>query len=171
MQKLIKLADGLWHIKQFVDPETWADIKHKILNLPNSEYTQQHEPMRSRLEILNPSDAFYARLRTLSKHTVQTVSEITNTDNLRDPPGLFLWRDFRGFKSDWHPDDFTRAPTAQIYVDGDQEQGTSFKIDNKETVIPFEPNTGYLMDNRYQIVHGMISPVQNRVRQSIYLIY
>jgi hypothetical protein len=62
-------------------------------------------------------------------------------------------------------------PTAQIYVDGDPSQGTTFKVNNKEIFIPFEPNTGYLMDNRYQIVHGMLTPVQDQVRQSIYLIY
>ena len=171
MQKLIKLADGLWHIQQFINDDQWQEIQNKILSLPDSEYTQQHEPMRNRLEILNPLDSFYLSLVKIASDTLLSVSDVTKNNGLRNPPGLFLWRDFQGYQSAWHPDDFTRMPTAQIYVDGDQSQGTTFKVDNKEIFIPFEPNTGYLMDNRYQIVHGMLTPVQHKVRQSIYLIY
>lgn len=171
MQKLIKLADGLWHIQQFVNDTQWQELQDKILGLPDSEYTQRHEPMRNRLEILNPSDPFYLSLVKIISDTLLAVGDVTKTNGLRNPPGLFLWRDFQGYQSAWHPDDFTCMPTAQIYVDGDRSQGTTFMINDKEIFIPFEPNTGYLMDNRYQIIHGMLTPVQHKVRQSIYLIY
>jgi hypothetical protein len=171
MKKLTKLADGLWHIQKFVDDNQWQDLKNKILSLPDSEYTQRHEPMRNRLEIQNPSDLFYLSLVKIASDSVLAVGNVTKNNNMRNPPGLFLWRDFHGYQSAWHPDDFTRMPTAQIYIDGDRSQGTSFIVDDKEIFIPFEPNTGYLMDNRYQIVHGMMTPVQDKVRQSIYLIY
>ena len=171
MQKLNQLADGLWHIEQFFSVDSWEHIRNNILNIPESEYQNRHEPMRIRLEIQRPTIPFYQSLTDIASDSVSAVSHVTKNKNLRNPPGLFLWRDFAGFRSDWHPDDFTRAPTAQIYVDGEEDQGTSFVINGKEHTIPFKPNTGYLMDNRYQIVHGMLAPVREKIRQSIYLIY
>lgn len=171
MQKITQLATGLWHIEKFFPDDLWEEFKNSILSIPDSEYQNRHEPMRIRLEIQNPVNQFYQKLLKFGVDTVPLVSKLTNHDNLRDPPGLFLWRDFEGFRSYWHPDDFTNLPTAQIYIDGSQEQGTSFVINNNEIKIPFEPNTGYLMDNRYQIVHGMLTPVDKKIRQSIYLIY
>lgn len=171
MQKTNKLADGLWYIEKFLPDDHWEEIKYKIINISKDEYQNRHEPMRDRLEILNPTDQFYLSLINIAIGTVPVVSNLAQCSNLRNPPGLFLWRDFTGFKSHWHPDDFTTLPTAQVYVDGDENLGTSFIINNTEITIPFKPNTGYLMDNRFQIVHGMLTPVQDKVRQSIYLIY
>ena len=171
MQKLNQLADGLWHIEQFFSEDCWESVRNNILNIPNSEYQNRHEPMRLRLEILRPTITFYQSLIGIASNSVSAVADVTKIKNLRNPPGLFLWRDFVGFKSDWHPDDFTQHPTAQIYIEGDVDQGTSFIINGKEHTIPFKPNTGYLMDNRYQLVHGMITPVRENIRQSMYLIY
>jgi hypothetical protein len=171
MQIKNKLADGLWHIEKFLPDHQWEEIKYKIIDLPGNEYQSRYEPMRNRLEILNPTDQFYQDLANIAIETVLIVSKLTKCSNLRNPPGLFLWRDFIGFKSHWHPDDFTHLPTAQIYVDGNKDLGTSFIINDEEITIPFEPNTGYLMDNKYQIVHGMLNPVREKIRQSIYLIY
>lgn len=171
MQKVNQLHNGLWHIEKFLSDEHWDDVKNEILKIPDNEFQNRHEPMRLRLEIVDIKKPFYQTLVNIVKQSVPIVSRITSYSNLRDPPGLFLWRDTVGFKSDWHPDDFTKLPTAQIYIDGEQDQGTSFKINNKEYTIPFESNSGYLMDNRYQIVHGLISPVKKKIRQSMYLIY
>ncbi len=168
---LNQLAVGLWHIEQFLPDNQWQSVQENILSIEDSAYKNRHEPMRIRLEIQNPSNVFYRSLVDISINTVKTVADTVLISNLRNPPGLFLWRDFAGFRSDWHPDDFTHCPTAQVYIDGDEVNGTSFRVNNEEITIPFKPNTGYLMDNRYQLIHGMLTPVQNKVRQSIYLIY
>lgn len=171
MQKLSKITKGLWHIEKFLPDEVWNSIRTQILSIPDNEYSSRHEPMRNRLAISNPKNNFYHELLSIVIGMNRITETITNKSNLRNPPGLFLWRDLKGFKSDWHPDDFTRLPTMQIYIDGDENQGTSFKIDDDEITIPFRPNTGYLIDNQYQILHGMLTPVQEKIRQSIYLIY
>ena len=171
MQKINQLHDGLWHIEKFFNDECWNHVRSEILKIPDQEYQNRHEPMRLRLEVLIPKNSFYQLLVDLITQSVPIVSKITNHSNLRNPPGLFLWRDLPGFKSDWHPDDFTQLPTAQVYIDGNKDQGTSFKINGKDYTIPFTPNSGYLMDNRYQIVHGLITPVKEKIRQSMYLIY
>ena len=171
MNKITKLHEGLWHIEEFLPYNIWCEVEKQIKNLPDSEYKNLHEPMRSRLEIFDPTDGFYIELMNLAVNTVKAVSEITSNYSLRNPPGLFLWRDFENYMSYWHPDDFTRSPTMQIYVDGENDQGTSFRIGNEEIKLPFKPNTGYLLDNRCQLIHGMLTPIRKKVRQSIYLIY
>ncbi len=171
MQKITKISIGLWHIEQFLPCDIWKSIQDQIMQLDNNVYQNRHEPMRLRAEIREPECSLYQSLIDLSVNTVSVVAQATNYTNLRNPPGLFLWRDSKGFKSHWHPDDFTHLPTAQIYVDGDKDLGTSFIVNDEEITIPFEPNTGYLMDNKYQIVHGMLNPVREKIRQSIYLIY
>jgi hypothetical protein len=171
MQKITTISVGLWYIEEFLPCDMWKSIENQIMQLDNSVYFDRHEPMRLRAEITSPECSLYQSLISLAVNTVGVVERATNYTNLRNPPGLFLWRDSKGFKSHWHPDDFTTLPTAQIYVDGDKDLGTSFIINGKEITISFEPNTGYLMDNRYQIVHGMLTPVQDKVRQSVYLIY
>ena len=171
MNKITKLYKGLWHIEEFLPVDLWNEIAEQIRGLPESDYKNRHEPMRVRLEILNPTNDFYLRLVNLAIGTVPLVSKTTSNYSLRNPPGLFLWRDFENYKSHWHPDDFTRSPTAQIYVDGDEDQGTSFQLENEEITLPLKPNTGYLLDNKYQLIHGMMQPVRKKIRQSIYLIY
>lgn len=170
--KLTKLHNGLWHIEEFLPQDVWFDISKQIHELPDSEYKNRHEPMRIRLEIINPNtNNFYTQLINLASNTMPLVSKLTSNYSLRNPPALFLWRDFENYMSDWHPDDFTRAPTMQIYLDGDEDQGTSFRVGNEQITLPLKPNTGYLLDNTYQLIHGMITPVRKKIRQSIYLIY
>ena len=173
MQKITKLHHGIWHINQFFSDSEWDKVKHAILDIDSAQYSNRQEPMRHRLEINenNKSIPILQNLYTTAAHLAKSISHIVEITNLRFPPGVFLWRDFDGFRSDWHCDDFTINPTVQIYIDGDQTQGTSFRINSKEITLPFIPNTGYLMDNRYQIDHAMLTPVNQHVRKSLYLIY
>jgi hypothetical protein len=165
-----QLGPGIWHVKKFFPDDVWHRIQSAILKLDNANYTERFEPMRYRSSSYSNQDLTH-QLTEYSNSIRPAISELTQNVKLRFNVTPTLWRDQEGYCCALHPDDYTRNPTAQIYVDGDQDQGTSFQIDGKLVCLPFVPNSGYLMDNAVQPIHGMLSAVGKRVRQSIYLIY
>lgn len=86
--------------------------------------------------------------------------------------GLCLWKDTKNFKTSWHIDVPIIEIAIQIYLEGPQDYGTKFKIDDLEIELPFIPNTGYIMDNSGKLIHSMPNRVlKNDVRYSLYGIW
>jgi hypothetical protein len=160
---------GIWHVEKFFSYQQWNSIRNQILSLDDNIYDLRFEPMRYRFCVAHENKAF-SDLVDWAASTVAKVNQLTN-NNLTKTPAIFLWRDQPGYRSAFHADDFTQLPTMQIYLDGNIDQGTTFIINSREVTLPFLPNSGYIMDNRYQAVHGTINRVEIQVRQSIYLIY
>lgn len=168
-----QIGQGVWHVKKFFPDNVWEEICSSILNLDDNLYNHRFEPMRYRMDVYKTlrDTPLGKQLLNYSNASQATVSKITGNNNLHQSTGTTLWRDFEGYYCGWHPDDYTRLPTAQIYVAGEEDQGTSFKINGVDVRIPFKPNSGYLMDNQFQPVHGMLTTIRQQIRQSIYLIY
>jgi hypothetical protein len=174
MINIESIGEGVWHVKQCFPDIMWERILAYALTLPDDYYTHRFEPNRIRLDTSDyPTDPIFQELQTWAVDSIDHISSITghNKQSLRQHPDVLLWRDFVGYRSGFHPDDYTNAPTLQIYLDGGILEGTSFIIDKRERTLPFLPNSGYLMDNQYQPCHGMINSVGNHVRQSIYIVY
>jgi hypothetical protein len=61
--------------------------------------------------------------------------------------GIMIWRDHPGFEIGWHTDNPIIGASLQIYMGGsDNNPGTEFKVNDSNLVLPFVPNTGYLVD-------------------------
>jgi hypothetical protein len=80
-----------------------------------------------------------------------------------------LWRDRHPYCIGTHVDNDQVQAAMQIYLNsGPIELGTWFE----DIEIPFVPNTGYIMDNRNKLPHGMKSPVPvGFVRYSMYALF
>ena len=167
-----QLDQGVWHVTKFFDDDTWKTLQQQILDLSDNDFPD-HVPYRLRVSLLDsPLSDISNTLVNYSSTLKPLLTELTGHTEFNKWACPTIWRDTEKFHSWWHADDYTRKPTIQIYVNGPEEYGTSFKINNETVTLPFIPNSGYLMDNQYQPVHGMIGTLgENLVRQSIYLIY
>jgi hypothetical protein len=80
-----------------------------------------------------------------------------------------LWKDQHPYFIGQHVDNDEVHAAMQIYLsNGPKELGTWFE----DIEIPFVQNTGYIMNNRNKLKHGMKVPVPNGVdRYSIYALF
>jgi hypothetical protein len=90
--------------------------------------------------------------------------------------GLSLWRDLAGYHMDGHTDNPVIYAAMQIYLFDtvDSECGTVFDVNSENTLVPFKPNTGYLLNNTVppRLTHWIAMPVPpGQERVSIYAIW
>ena len=89
--------------------------------------------------------------------------------------GINVWKDQSQFEMEWHSDNPIINVALQVYMfDLPTTFGTSFLIDEKETLIPHVHNTGYIAITKTQpgIVHRPTTVVAPGVtRYSIYAIW
>ena len=86
---------------------------------------------------------------------------------------ISVWRDDPGYSIPSHVDNSIIDIAMQIYLEpGPRELGTAFHWNSNTVTIPYQSNTGYLMDNRAQIPHSMSNSVPEFQRRlSVYAIY
>jgi hypothetical protein len=167
-----QLGQGIWHVTKFFDNTVWTILQESIVALADSDFSDD-APYRLRLSLVESKFTDISNVLVDYQDSLKPlITQLTDCTQLNSRLFPFLWRDQENFHCWWHPDDYTRKPTIQIYVNGPEEYGTEFQIDGKTVTLPFVPNSGYLMDNQHQPIHGMTGTVgKNMVRQSIYLIY
>lgn len=83
---------------------------------------------------------------------------------------VMIWKDQTGYKINNHFDNDRVKAAMQIYLSEDcADLGTWFE---NSVEIAFKQNTGYLMDNRNKLIHGMKKPVpDNYSRLSFYALF
>lgn len=159
-----KIAPGLYRIENFI-PQVTMDYVDSLVNDTTGweiQTLQEDSPRRSK----------HGQHPIIQKPFQKIVDEL-NYDYVCD--GYTIWRDTEGFKMNWHEDNLSFSAACQIYLPGSTEgsKGTSFKLnDGKMYEFPFEPNTGYFMDNQERFLHGCPTPVQvGATRLSLYVRY
>ena len=159
-----KIAPGLYRIENFI-PQVTMDYVDSLVNDTTGweiQTLQEDSPRRSK----------HGQHPIIKKPFQKIVDEL-NYDYVCD--GYTIWRDTEGFKMNWHEDNLSFSAACQIYLPGSTEgsKGTSFKLNDGEIYeFPFEPNTGYFMDNQERFLHGCPTPVQaGATRLSLYVRY
>ena len=136
--------------------------------LGDSVYTQAHTPRR--MLICEESNIF----SVLGKHVlglIPQIKEITNKEI--GSASTRVWADYPGYTINRHLDNDAVYITLQVYLSGgDESLGTRFacgKTSPYEHIIPYRPNTGYIMVNTDYNYHGMVGVVpENVIRLSSY---
>jgi hypothetical protein len=83
-----------------------------------------------------------------------------------------LWRDYPGYVNSDHYDDPALANIMIVYLGtgNNSINGTRWFEDNTEYSVPYEINTGLILLNTPQVLHGMIGTVENMdYRRSLYV--
>ena len=84
--------------------------------------------------------------------------------------GIELWRDYENFYNPMHQDDPQLQHVLIIYLDGNLPNGTQYVEKDILYTAPYIKNTGLLLLNSNNILHGMIGIVpENRIRKCLYL--
>jgi len=159
-----KITDGLYRIEDFI-PQVTMDYVNSLVNETTGWEIQPRQedcPRRSK----------HGHHPIILKPFQKIVDEL-DYSYLCD--GYTIWRDTEGFKMPLHEDNLSFFAACQIYLHGSTEgsKGTSFQLKNGEMYeFPFEPNTGYFMDNKERIQHGCPTPVSaGATRLSLYVRY
>jgi len=89
--------------------------------------------------------------------------------------GIVIWRDQPGYTLSWHTDNPVLGTSVQIYIQGAEvNPGTEFKINGKDVLVPFVPNTGYLVDqsSSSRPTHRVAGKVpENHIRYSLFAMW
>lgn len=88
--------------------------------------------------------------------------------------GIVIWRDHPGYDLAWHTDNPLIDVGLQIYLSGSPHNpGTEFKTGDTSLVLPFIPNTGYIVKHTgNRPVHRVAYPVPvGEVRYSLFAIW
>ena len=89
--------------------------------------------------------------------------------------GASIWKDTDGYEIPVHTDNPEVSCTIQIYIGGNcnANHGTTFFVDDKELVLPFIPNCGYILNQTEpRIKHKTTKTLpKNSERYSIHFVY
>lgn len=89
--------------------------------------------------------------------------------------GVSIWQDSEGYTMEYHTDNPKIAVALQVYIYGAPETcGTSFVIDDQVIDVPFQYNTGYILEQveGERLLHAPSQPVPAGVeRFSLYAVW
>lgn len=166
LENLETVASGLWTIGQLFQDEDFQYISNKIETSPNESYVVspasalRYEMTWTTDGILEELHNSFQKLNSFISDTISTKVEFNQ---------VRVWRDLPGYRIPFHEDDRQVEGHIQIYVKSNQSDcGTTWYTSNGRKTLPFKPNTGYLTVCRYLYPHGMLVPVSNENRYSIY---
>jgi len=163
---IVKIFDGLWQIDSVYPLELLEECQQQdIASIPwsplgDEKYTQAHLPRR----VLTPIDGVFLKF---NQHVHTLFQQIKDTVNL--PLEHFysdIWADYPGYYLPMHLDNDSIQVSMQVYLnDCDTYLGTEFN----DYQIPYKANSGYLMINTPNMLHGMLNKVpENFIRLSSY---
>jgi len=157
----ISVATDLWHLTNFFPQETLASLLSDIEKTTEWDLQEMQEDKprqvlpEKKKRIL---DNLYGYLDSLdfSKFNIKFA-------NVR------IWKDLPGYYIDAHVDNPGVESSLQLYLNlGPVELGTWFG----DVEIPYVQNSGYIMNNRLKLSHGMKHPVpENFNRYSLYALF
>lgn len=166
IENLKTVTTGLWTIGQLFQHDDFQYISDKIETSPDENYiVSPSSPLRYEMTwttdgILEELHHSFQKLNSFISDTISTNIEFNQ---------VRVWRDLPGYRIPFHEDDRVVEGHIQIYVKSNQiDCGTTWYTPNGRITLPFKSNFGYLTVCKYMYPHGMLVPVLNENRYSIY---
>lgn len=79
-----------------------------------------------------------------------------------------LWRDHPGYTNFWHVDNPIIKNILIVYLDG-TNAGTEYKENDQHYSVEYNKNTGLILLNSNQVLHGMVGKVEDSLRHVVYV--
>lgn len=79
-----------------------------------------------------------------------------------------LWRDHPGYTNYWHMDNPIIKNILIVYLDN-TNAGTEYKENDQHYSVEYNKNTGLILLNSNQVLHGMVGTVADSVRRVVYV--
>lgn len=143
----------------FVEPDTehWqtvlyqeSTVRRSISWLPDTVIEETHMVMQ---ELTNSLNDLFQKQTTFS--------------------GISVWKDVHPYSIKLHKDNNMVGTAMQLYLtSGPKNLNTVFEYNSTLIGANYQKNSGYIMDNTYKIIHGMLTPVPvDHIRYSLYAIW
>jgi hypothetical protein len=87
--------------------------------------------------------------------------------------GLNIWKDVSPYKIEAHTDNPVIGTSLQIYLNNcNANLATNFSYEGENISLPYNSNSGYIMNNDFKVTHWMTTPLpENFNRYSLYAIW
>ena len=178
------IVDGLMSIKNVHTDECCKKLENFIFNLPEDQWSLESTPKedinksRNRYRINWKSDSIIEELSMSYDAITPLINKVFTRTKEKVFIGLNIWKDTEGFQTGLHRDNDIIAVAMQIYQGKNvpKDCGTRFEIDNEWLHLPYEHNSGYVLeqvdDIQQRIVHGTSLPTpKDCTRVSVYAIW
>ena len=159
-----KIGSNLWHLHDVFDN---GDISTIISLVDKGSWwrkpvLQQH---LDRLELPFKMDSVTENLWEIFDSVRTQLNKNFNQTSVT------IWRDGSNFKMPVHLDNDRVHAAIQIYLGDNDGPGTTFYPGGNKFEVPYRINTGYLMLNSDEMMHGVIAEKPHQGRLSIYAVY
>lgn len=87
--------------------------------------------------------------------------------------GLNIWKDVNPYKIEPHTDNPVIGTSLQVYLNNcNANLSTKFSYGGEDIALPYNGNSGYIMNNDFRVTHWMNTPIpQGFNRYSLYAIW
>ena len=157
-----------------VDNFLYQPLLDKFLDfLKNYENWRLVEPPLKGRKILNwEFDTVVEEVHTCMREITTEVNQLLST-NHTNFLGLNIWKDVYPYKINPHTDNPIIGTSLQIYLNNcNANLATNFSYDGQNIALPYNSNSGYIMNNDFKVTHWMTTPIpENFDRYSLYGIW
>jgi hypothetical protein len=155
------IKPDLWAVKDIFTNEELDSLINKIKLETNWQTVELQEDL-SRLAVQWVD-------KGLLNHVWDMINQLDFSKFGLKFRNVTIWKDVAPYCITNHADNDRVVAAMQIYLNsGPENLGTWFE----ESYIPFIANTGYIMNNKNKLVHGMKNAVpDNFVRYSLYALF
>ena len=155
------IKPDLWAVKDIFTNEELKSLLNKI-ELETNWRTAELQEKESR-RVLQWAD------NGLLNHVWTMINQLDFSNFGFKFKNVTIWKDVAPYCISDHVDNDRVMGAMQIYLNsGPENLGTWFQ----DSYIPFVANTGYIMNNKNKLVHGMKNAVpDNFVRYSLYALF
>jgi hypothetical protein len=151
----------LFFVEDFYPKDLLKDFLNK--NHLNTSWKKEDMQMQyPRRRLINETGTVYTKINSYVNSLIDTISKVTKANFIWSDTGF--WLDEPGFCMSPHLDNASVFASMQIFLNQNQKDlGTAFY--NSDYTLRFKPkytiNTGYIMLNNGEQLHGMENPVPN----------
>ena len=170
LQNVNKVDQGFWTLGALFESSDFNYVKEQIIVSDHTMYTPSPAHPTDRFELTWQNDGILEELTNSLSKITNYVSDVTNI-NLKFGQ-VRVWKDLPGFMIPFHEDDQISAAHIQIYISGPSSSiGTTWYTPSGRTTLPFTENSGYITVCAERYPHGMLAPVRDDVRYSLYITF
>ena len=140
------------------------------LSLSSDQYVPSPADPAHRFELIWRTDGILEQLHNILPNLDNYMSNLVGAKVKYNQARM--WQDLPGYMIPFHEDDQVSAAHIQIYISGStRDIGTTWYTTRGRTILPFVPNTGYITVCSQRYPHGMLLPVRDQTRYSLYITF
>jgi hypothetical protein len=167
---------GIWQIKNIFNENLLGKLQNHLDTVSDDCWSMvEGQENRSRRKLTWQADTVIEEMHEICSGLTDYINKRFSDFN-KNFLGISIWKDQQGYTMSWHQDNPIIDIGMQIFLFDrvSPEYGTVFKIDEKEYLVPYISNTGYIIVQNQQLttLHKPAMPLaSNQIRYSLYSVW